>query len=441
MRKLAKLLIAGIVLAGIYFVLSSSLPKYSGILPFILALLLLDIYLWNSIKNKLVSEKKTIKFLAIGLYLLPLMLLVSSVLTGFVIPFRDWDIPWRTYLVGFIAIAYISKFFVIIFLFISDAVRVVQFLYLYVRDHGKNFNEIRRSRVIIIPGWILGAGIFLLFICGMIFWNFDFRVRQETIHLPELPPSFDGTRIIQVSDIHLGSWGCSGKLKDAVEIINSQHPDIVFFTGDMVNYTSYEANDYVNILKEIKAPMGIYAILGNHDYGDYVTWSSGEAKKNNLQYLYQIYKFLGWKLLLNTNVILHHGSDSIAVLGVENWGGTRRFPRLGDVARATRGAEDVEVQLLLTHDPSHWDRVVKKKFRNIDITFSGHTHGFQFGLECCGIRWSPAEYFYSEWAGLYFEKVPGSHPQYLYVNRGLGSLAYPGRIGILPEITLITLRK
>jgi predicted MPP superfamily phosphohydrolase len=280
-----------------------------------------------------------------------------------------------------------------------------------------------------------------MFVCGMIFWNFDFVVRQETITLQELPASFDGIRIIQFSDIHLGSWACPAELRKAVSIINSNHPDIVFFTGDLVNYNSYEAYNFENILADIRAPLGIFAIMGNHDYGDYVQWPSREAKMENLEYLHEIYKEMGWKLLLNEHVFIHRGSDSIAIIGVENWGGTKRFPRLGDLGKAVQGLGKTSVQLLLSHDPSHWDKIVRRIFPNIDITFSGHTHGFQFGLECCGIRWSPAQYFYREWAGLYTRAVAGSHPQYLYVNRGLGSIGYPGRIGMLPEITLFILKK
>ncbi len=275
----------------------------------------------------------------------------------------------------------------------------------------------------------------------MLFWNFDFIVKQETIRLPELPSSFDGLRIIQISDIHLGSWACPEELKKAVRIINSNHPDVVFFTGDLVNYNSYEAYDFANILMEIKAPMGLFAIMGNHDYGNYISWPSREAKMRNLEYLYEIYHYMGWKLLLNEHLFIHRGSDSIAIIGVQNWGGTKRYPRLGDLGKAIKGMGNPEVQLLLSHDPSHWDKIVKQTFRDIDITFSGHTHGFQFGLECCGIRWSPVQYMYKEWAGLYTEPMAGSHPQYLYVNRGLGSIGYPGRIGILPEITLIILKK
>jgi predicted MPP superfamily phosphohydrolase len=442
MRKPISFLIAAVVLVGIFFVLKSALPKYAGFLPFIMILILLDVYLWYSVKNKFSSKKPVIKYLVLGLYFLPLMLLVSSILTGVAIPFKEWNIAYRTYLMGIVTIVYVSKFIVIDFLFISDVIRVLQFGFQsLVGKSGKKFNEIRRIRSLVFIGWISGTGFFLLLISGMIFWNFYFNVKQETIRLPELPSSFDGTRIIQVSDIHLGSWACPEKLRNAVELINSQNPDIVFFTGDLVNYTSYESYEFANILKEIKAPLGIFAIMGNHDYGDYIAWPSPEAKLKNLDYLHEIYKYMGWKLLLNEHVIIHRGSDSIAVIGVENWGGSKRFPRLGDLDKATKGIENTGVQLLLSHDPSHWDKIVKHNFRNIDITFSGHTHGFQFGLECCGIRWSPSQYMYKEWAGLYAEPVAGSHPQYLYVSRGLGSIGYPGRIGILPEITLFVLRK
>jgi hypothetical protein len=206
-----------------------------------------------------------------------------------------------------------------------------------------------------------------------------------------------------------------------------------------VNYTSYEVYDFTNILKEIKATSGIFAILGNHDYGDYVAWPTAEDKKKNRIYLRDIYHYLGWKLLLNEHVFIKRGCDSIAIIGVENWGGTRRFPRLGDLNKATKGINNAPVQVLLSHDPSHWDKIVKKNYRDIDLTLSGHTHGFQFGVDCCGILWSPFRFIYEKWAGLYSEPVPGSHPQYLYINRGLGSIGYPGRVGILPEITLITL--
>jgi uncharacterized protein len=458
MRKKYTYLIATALFAGIFFLLNSAFPKYTAFIPLFLVPVILDIYLWNSISKKLsgflkpekpqdssskgLTGYKWVAYLITGLYWSPLMLLASSILTGMMIPFTEWNIAWRTYVLGFIFITYVSKFIVILFLFLADTLR--GFLFIYARFHHKSersYSELGRSRLLVIPGWITGTLFFLLSLWGIIYWNFDFTVRKETINLPELPSSFNGLKIIQVSDIHLGSWVSANELRKAVEMINVEKPDIVFFTGDMVNYTSYETFPYINILKEIHAPMGIYAILGNHDYGDYVKWSSVRKKIENREYLEQVYKYLGWRLLMNENVVLRRNNDSIELIGVENWGGTRRFPRLGDLEKATRGTGNLSVQILLTHDPSHWDRLVTQKYKNIDVTFSGHTHGFQLGIECCGIRWSPARYLYKEWAGLYTSPVPGSHPQYLYVNRGLGSLGYPGRIGILPEITLITLKK
>jgi predicted MPP superfamily phosphohydrolase len=208
----------------------------------------------------------------------------------------------------------------------------------------------------------------------------------------------------------------------------------------MANYTVLDVLPFEEILTHLKAPYGIFAILGNHDYGAYVKWPSEEAKEKDMKDLISFYHRLGWKLLLNEHSILRKGDDSIAILGVQNWGKAYRFQKLGDIPAAQKGVENMSVQLLLSHDPSFWDSIICHKFRNIDITFSGHTHGFQFGIECCGIRWSPAQYLYKQWGGLYEKPVPGSHPQYIYVNRGLGSLGYPGRIGILPEITVFTLR-
>jgi predicted MPP superfamily phosphohydrolase len=240
----------------------------------------------------------------------------------------------------------------------------------------------------------------------------------------------------------LGSWTCKGKLAEAVNLINSLQPDLVFFTGDMVNYTSYEIYEFVNILSKIKPSIGTYTILGNHDYGDYVVWPDPKAKEKNMTYLYDIYKYLNWKLLLNEHVIIHRGDDSISLMGVQNWGRSKRFPRLGSIEPAIKGIENVPVQLLLSHDPSHWEESVIKDYKSIDITFSGHTHGFQFGIDCCGILWSPSQYMYKYWGGFYSSPVAGgTHPQYLNVNRGLGVIGYPGRVGILPDITLITLRR
>jgi hypothetical protein len=248
-------------------------------------------------------------------------------------------------------------------------------------------------------------------------------------------------KIVQVSDIHLGSWSCARELEKAVTMVDSLHPDVIFFTGDIANYSTYDVIPFEHILAGMKAKEGIFAILGNHDYGMYTTWPSDLAQEVDERELYSFFHLLGWKLLLNQHAILRRGNDSIAILGVHNWGKGYRFQKLGNIPKSQEGIENMPIQLLLSHDPSFWDSIICHKYQNIDVTFSGHTHGFQFGIEWGKIRWSPAQYLYKQWAGLYEKPVPGSHPQYLYVNRGLGSIGYPGRIGILPEITVFTLKR
>jgi predicted MPP superfamily phosphohydrolase len=213
-----------------------------------------------------------------------------------------------------------------------------------------------------------------------------------------------------------------------------QNADIVFFTGDLVNNYASEMEPFMETFNQIKAPMGVYSILGNHDYGDYVTWDSAEAKTKNLSDLKNVHATLGWKLMMNEHVALKKGEAEIALLGVENWGAKLNFPKYGDLKKAHAGTEKYTVKLLLSHDPSHWNKQVKEEYKDIDITFSGHTHGFQFGIEIPGFKWSPSQYVYKQWAGLYSD-----NNQHIYVNRGLGFLGYPGRVGILPEITVMEL--
>jgi predicted MPP superfamily phosphohydrolase len=211
---------------------------------------------------------------------------------------------------------------------------------------------------------------------------------------------------------------------------------MIFFTGDLVNNEAGEMRDYQDIFSKIQAPMGVYSILGNHDYGDYKPWESKEAKVKNLQDLIATHKNMGWDILINENRIIKKGSDKIAILGIEHWGAKGNFPKYGKMAQAYKGTEDAPVKLLLSHDPSHWRAQVLKQYQDIDIMFAGHTHGFQFGIDTEHFKWSPVQYFYDEWAGLYKE-----NDQHLYVNRGFGFLGFPGRIGILPEITIFELVK
>jgi uncharacterized protein len=426
----------------IFLVLISFFPKNASLLPGLVILIILDGYLWFSIKDRVDRFSPPVKYTLYGLYWFPLMLLASSLITGMLVPFLDWNLFLRTYVPGFILIVYVCKVFPIIFLAFADILKTFRFwINSFIHGKGSGCNVSLRKKWVLLTGWLVGGVFFILMILGMVWWNYDFRVKKVNLVLPELPRSFDGLRIVQISDIHLGSWCSDSKLEEAIGIVNDLHPDLIFFTGDMANYSTAEVLPFENILSHLRSGKGIFTILGNHDYGDYIKWPSVEAKEKNLTDLFDFYDRLGWKLLLNEHYILKNNEDSIVLLGVQNWGKTKRFPKLGDVEKAQRGFDNVAVQLLLTHDPSNWEYVVKPLFQNIDISFAGHTHGFQFGIECCGILWSPAEYLYDQWAGLYSKPVPGSHPQYLYVNRGLGSIGYPGRIGILPEITLFTLRR
>jgi hypothetical protein len=270
---------------------------------------------------------------------------------------------------------------------------------------------------------------------GILSGAHDYRIRRQTVFLPKLPASFDGMRVAQLSDIHSGSFFNKTAVRGGVEMLLAEKPDIIFFTGDLVNDRAEEVKEYQDIFSEVKAPLGVYSTLGNHDYGDYFDWPSAEAKRRNLQDLIKVHKQMGWDILMNENRLLKQGSDQLAVLGIENWG-TRGFAKYGRLDLAHQGTEEAAVKLLLSHDPSHWDAQVRPYYPDIDLMFAGHTHGMQFGIEVGNFQWSPVQYFYKQWAGLYQED-----DQYLYVNRGYGYLVFPGRIGMPPEITILELKK
>ena len=261
---------------------------------------------------------------------------------------------------------------------------------------------------------------------------YDYQVRKVKIVLPNLPKAFHGIRIVQISDIHSGSFDNKIAVKGGVDMILQERPDMVFFTGDLVNRQTDEINEYFDIFSKITAPMGVYSVLGNHDYGEYRSWSSPAAKQQDFQNMLKAHKQLGWELLRNENRIIKDSGESLAILGVENWG-VRRFSKYGKLDVAYQGTAEASTKLLLSHDPSHWEAKVLD-YPNIDVTFSGHTHGFQFGIEAGQFKWSPSQYLYKQWAGLYQKDA-----QFIYVNRGYGFIGMPGRVGISPEVTLIEL--
>jgi hypothetical protein len=281
----------------------------------------------------------------------------------------------------------------------------------------------------------LGAALTSGLVYGM---TNRYRYKLRTVRLPltNLPDGLKGLRIAQISDIHSGSFDDIDAVSDGIEAIMREKPDLILFTGDLVNNRAVEIEPYLKVFGQLKAPLGVYSVLGNHDYGDYVSWPSPEAKQENMAQLKKYHAAMGWHLLLNEHVVLQNEKHRIALIGVENWSGKAGFSRYGNMEKAVTGLErtDIPLKILLSHDPSHWDAEVRKVYPDIALTLSGHTHGMQFGIDLPGLKWSPVQYIYKQWAGLYQQK-----DQYLYVNRGFGFIGYQGRLGILPEITLIEL--
>jgi predicted MPP superfamily phosphohydrolase len=424
-----------------YFLLAYSFAKYTGMYSFFVFVFLGDLYLWSSLRKKVFSYQAWLKMAVTFVYWLPLLMLVGMMLATLFVPFIDWNDMFRTYWLGFILVFYTAKLLPILFLLLADIIRVIERLFFLTKKTGRNQVQeerkaISRSRFLQYLGYISGGLVLGTMFVGMFKWVYQFNIIKEKIYIPKLPKDFSGFRIVQISDMHLGSWTLKKPLEQAVQHINDLNPDLVLFTGDLVNYATKEAFRFEEILARIKAKKGVYATLGNHDYGDYVHWSSEEAKKENMDELYAFFERVGWKLLNNENHVFESASGSLALLGVENWGANPRFPKLGDIDKALKGAENADVKILMTHDPTHWDKVIVPEKYQIDLSLSGHTHGFQFGIEIPGIKWSPAKWMYKHWAGLYLDEPSG---MYLYVNRGIGSIGYPGRIGILPEITLMEL--
>ncbi|MCT4628981.1 metallophosphoesterase [Winogradskyella sp.] len=282
----------------------------------------------------------------------------------------------------------------------------------------------------------LAAIPFASILYGVIKGKYNFKVLKYTLHFEDLPDAFDGYRLTQISDVHSGSFDNINKVEYAIDLINEQQSDIIVFTGDMVNNKAEEMKPYMDVFKKLKAKDGLYSVLGNHDYGDYVSWDSKEAKKQNLEDLKTIQKEIGFDLLLNENRFIEKEGERIAIVGVENWG-KGGFKKAGDLKKASSLIDKDDFKILLSHDPSHWDEEVVNDKYHYHLTLSGHTHGMQFGIEIPGwFKWSPVKWRYKQWAGIY--ETLG---QYINVNRGFGYLAFPGRVGIWPEITVIELKK
>jgi predicted MPP superfamily phosphohydrolase len=397
--------------------------------------LLLDWYFYQAVstvsQSYTNSSKNIIRNIYWGFTIFSALFMLMAIITG------PLNAPkfLRVYVFSFIVLVEIAKLVGVSFILIDDIIRLFRWIFsFFSTTKTEQGNQI--SRIKFLQQMALGIAAIPLasLVYGMIKGAFDYRVKNVKLKLSNLPSSFNGLKIVQLSDIHTGSFTSTEHLEKAIEIVLKQEPDVIFFTGDLVNDRASELEGFKDTLKKIKAPLGVYSTLGNHDYGDYVQWDTIEAKQNNLNKICEAHKEFGWKLLNNQNHILEKNGEKIAILGVENWGANLRFPKYGKIDKAYAGTENIPVKLLLSHDPSHWDKQINQEYKDIDVMFSGHTHGMQFGIEIPGFKWSPSQYFYKQWAGLYQKEN-----QYLYVNRGLGFIGYPGRVGILPEITVIEL--
>ncbi len=281
----------------------------------------------------------------------------------------------------------------------------------------------------------LAGVIFITILFGLTKGKHFYKVRKETIYFPDLPAAFDGFTITQLSDIHSGSFSDAKGVQKGLDLVDAQQSDLLLFTGDLVNNMASEMDPWIGGFTKLKAPYGKFSVLGNHDYGDYIRWESKEAQAANLDRLKAVHGEMGFNLLLNEAVTINKQGQSISLIGVENWG-KGGFHKYGDLKRATANVPDHSFKVLMSHDPSHWDEVTVDHHQHVHLTLAGHTHGMQFGIELFGFKWSPIKYVYKQWAGLYEQQG-----KYLYVNRGFGFLGLKGRIGMWPEIAVLTLKK
>jgi uncharacterized protein len=405
-----------------------------GLIIISILLIIIDIYIYRAIRS--VSWKwKGQKHLSFTyIWWGYTFLLIAGV---FVSIFFNIKFLLRSIILVVFFLTFVSKIFILPFLIADDLRRAG--VWIRRRFSGKQNNNkekaIPRSEFLIKAGTLVAAIPLASLTYGVVSSAYDYRVKRRTLYLPNLPKAFDGIKLGQLSDIHSGSFYDRKAVIGGVDMLLKEKPDMVFFTGDLVNNVASEIYEYQDIFSKVKAPLGVYSVLGNHDYGDYhYGQGSSAAKIKNLADIKDTHKNMGWNLLLNENRRLKIDGEEIAVLGIENWG-VGRFAKYGRMDLAIKDINDVPVKLLLSHDPSHWRAQVLPEYPQIDAMFSGHTHGMQFGLVTEKFQWSPAQYVYKEWAGLYKEGM-----QQLYVNVGYGFLGYPGRVGILPEITIFELR-
>ncbi len=387
---------------------------------------IIEIYVYQAIRNITTNN-----YIRIGYWVFTL--LAYGIILYWILTFNraSRDHQQIQLMVSAMMIFVLPKLLSVIFLLIGDFTRFLEFGFKYFTAKENYFPERRKF---ISTTALAAAGIFsALAIDGIIFGKYRHTVRKVKLRFKNLPENFKGYKIVQISDVHSGSFFNPQKLQKAIDLINEQDADVVLFTGDMVNNYADEFKPFIPLFKSIKAKDGKFSILGNHDYGDYGAWNSREEKAQNIPTLKNYQAEAGFKLLRNENIALEKNGEKIYLLGVENWG-IKPFPQYGDLDKALKGVPEDAIKVLMSHDPTHFDEVVKKHKTHVHLTLSGHTHGMQFGLDLKNIKWSPVKFKYKKWADLY-----ESEGKYLYVNRGFGVIAYPGRVGINPEITVIEL--
>lgn len=391
--------------------------------------ILIDVYVFQAIKTITAGLDAALRS-AVFITYWTLVVLALSIVKG--LPYLRSRYPRSGgYVLAIILGLYIAKLVAGVFLLLDDIRRGIRLVIIQVSAQA--IPAIPRSLLLSWLGLVLGTAILAALVYG--FTNkYNYKVQRVRLAFDRLPVAFKGVKIVQLSDIHSGSLADPTAVARGIDRVLAEKPDLILFTGDLVNNAASEIGEYQAIFGRLKAPMGVFSTLGNHDYGDYAYWESADAKNANLDRLKTIQQEMGWRLLMNEHVALEKNGAQIALIGIENWSAKARFPKYGRMDLAYPGTEKYPFKILMSHDPSHWDAEVRLHYPDIDLMLAGHTHGMQFGIELPGWKWSPVRFLYRQWAGLYEEGR-----QRLYVNRGFGFIGYPGRFGILPEITLIEL--
>ena len=409
---------------------------------------LIDLYAYQAVKtvterirnNRVKRWLRMGYWVSSGAFILPAFI---TVIISIFYPIRESGFIFQ-YVFALFALFYVPKLIIVFFLLLEDIFRLFKKIFrikpIVLKTEvptiaDRSGVQINRKQFISQIGLMVASVPFVGVLHGITIGRYNFQVFTKQLKFQDLPDAFSGLKIVHISDIHSGSFDNPEAVRRGIDLILEQKPDVIFFTGDLVNSIADEVTPWHKEFSRLKAPLGVFSILGNHDYGDYAVWESDQDKSANFDRLLQTHKDLGWQLLLNQAHLIEKDGAHIAIAGVENWG-LPPFPQYGDLEMALKSVPERTFTILLSHDPTHWDEKVIEHNHHVHLTLSGHTHGMQFGVELGDIRWSPISFKYPRWAGLYEEAG-----KFLYVNRGLGTVGFPGRVGIFPEVTLITLLK